>query len=250
MPAAAMTSGRRSGRARLAAARPEAEAEHHRADDGADVGLEEVRAHARDVADVVADVVRDDGRVAGVVLGETRLDLADEVGADVGGLGVDAAADTREQRDRAGAHREAGHDVDRDRELRQPAGHGVAARVGRREQARVRVEEVETAEAEDGQADDRHAHHGAAAERDVERLRQPGARRVGRAHVGVGRHAHADEAREARRERASHEGHRDPPAAALAAHVRDGELRLLRRLNKRSRLLVLSSRAATSCLSA
>jgi hypothetical protein len=36
---------------------------------GADVGLEQVGAHAGHVADVVAHVVGDGGRVAGVVLG-------------------------------------------------------------------------------------------------------------------------------------------------------------------------------------
>ena len=51
------------------------------------------------VADVVAHEVGDDGRVARVVLGDAGLDLADEVGADVGGLGVDAAAELREERD-------------------------------------------------------------------------------------------------------------------------------------------------------
>jgi hypothetical protein len=45
------------------------------------------------VADVVADVVGDHGRVARVVLGDPRLDLPDEVGADVGGLREDAAAE-------------------------------------------------------------------------------------------------------------------------------------------------------------
>ena len=48
------------------------------------VGLEQVGGHAGAVADVVADVVGDHGRVARVVLGDARLDLADEVGADVG----------------------------------------------------------------------------------------------------------------------------------------------------------------------
>ena len=49
--------------------------------------------------DVVADVVRDHSRVARIVLGDASLDLSDEVGADVGGLGVDAAAEPREDRD-------------------------------------------------------------------------------------------------------------------------------------------------------
>jgi hypothetical protein len=81
-------------------------AQSHRGEDRADVGLEEVGAHAGHVADVVTDVVRDGGRVAGVVLGDARLDLADQVGADVRRLGVDAAADAREQRDRAEAPNE------------------------------------------------------------------------------------------------------------------------------------------------
>jgi hypothetical protein len=88
-----------------------------------------------DVTDVVADVVGDGGRVARVVLGDAGLDLADEVGADVGGLGVDAAADAGEQRDRGGAEAEGGddregvvdgEDVDEEDvgERRSPAGPG------------------------------------------------------------------------------------------------------------------------------
>ena len=45
------------------------------------------------------------------------LDLADEVGADVGGLGVDAAAELREERDEAGAEAESD-----DEERRHPYG--------------------------------------------------------------------------------------------------------------------------------
>ena len=52
--------------------------------------------------DVVADEVRDHARVARVVLGDARLDLADEVRPEVGGLGVDTAAELREQRDERG----------------------------------------------------------------------------------------------------------------------------------------------------
>ena len=75
------------------------DADEHRCDGGDDVGLEEVGGHAGAVTDVVTDVVGDDGRVAGVVLGDAGLDLADEVGAHVGGLGEDAAAETGEDRD-------------------------------------------------------------------------------------------------------------------------------------------------------
>ena len=84
--------------------------EDDRGDEGDLVGLEEVGGHAGAVADVVAHVVGDRRRVAGVVLGDARLDLADEVGADVGGLGEDAAADAQEQGDQRAAEAEADED--------------------------------------------------------------------------------------------------------------------------------------------
>ena len=105
---------RRLGSGELARRRRRSRPSDDRRHDRADVGLEEVGAHAGHVADVVAHVVGDDRRVARVVLGDAGLDLADEVGADVGGLGVDAAADAREQRDRGGARcAKRGHDLER-----------------------------------------------------------------------------------------------------------------------------------------
>ncbi len=71
------------------------------------VGLEEVGRHSRAVADVVAYVVGDHRGVPRVVLGDPGLDLADEVGADVGGLRVDAAAEPGEDRDQRAAEGEA-----------------------------------------------------------------------------------------------------------------------------------------------
>ena len=73
------------------------DAEDDRGDEGDLVALEQVGGHAGAVTDVVADVVGDRRRVARVVLGDAGLDLADEVGADVGRLGEDAAADAQEQ---------------------------------------------------------------------------------------------------------------------------------------------------------
>ena len=70
--------------------------QQHGRHQGHGVGLEEVRRHAGAVTDVVAHVVGDDRGVAGVVLGDAGLDLADEVGADIGALGEDAAAEARE----------------------------------------------------------------------------------------------------------------------------------------------------------
>ena len=84
--------------------------EDDRGDQGDLVALEQVGGHAGAVADVVAHVVGDRGRVAGVVFGDAGLDLADEVGADVGRLGEDAATDAQEQRQERAAEAEADED--------------------------------------------------------------------------------------------------------------------------------------------
>ncbi len=68
--------------------------------------------------------------VARVVLGDALLDLADQVGADVGGLGEDAAADTHEHREQRGAEAEALQHgrgvalVEQHHDRRRPAGPG------------------------------------------------------------------------------------------------------------------------------
>ena len=113
-----------SGSSRLAGARQQQRGQHHRGADGDDIGFEQVGGHAGAVADIVADVVGDHRRVAGVVLGDAGLDLADQVGADVGGLGEDAAAETREDRDQRGAEGERDERVDHGAVV---AGDGVAA---------------------------------------------------------------------------------------------------------------------------
>ena len=93
-------------------------AEQHGGDDRDRVGLEQVRGHAGAVADVVADVVGDHGGVARVILGNAGFDLADEVGADVGALGEDAAAEAREDRDQRAAEGQADQRVQRRRRRR------------------------------------------------------------------------------------------------------------------------------------
>ena len=81
-------------------------AQDQRGDQRDRVGLEQVRGHAGAVTDVVTDVVGDGRGVAGIVLGDALLDLADQVGADVGGLGEDAAADPHEHGQQGGAEAE------------------------------------------------------------------------------------------------------------------------------------------------
>ena len=126
-------------------------AEQHGGDQRDRVGLEQVRRHAGAVADIVADVVGDHGRVARVVFGNAGFDLADQVGADIGALGEDAAAQAREDRDQRAAEGEADQRVQR--------------RLGRR--AGAACSQVVAGDAEQPQAHHQHAGDGAAAEGDL-----------------------------------------------------------------------------------
>ena len=71
-----------------------------RGDDGSDIALEDVGPHPGHVTHIVADVVGDGGRIARVVLRDTGFHLANQIGAYVGGLGVDPTTHTCEEGDR------------------------------------------------------------------------------------------------------------------------------------------------------
>ena len=71
------------------------------------IGFKNVRGHAGAVADVVADIVRDGRGIAGIIFIEALLHLADEVRADIRSFGVNAAAETRKDRDERSAERDA-----------------------------------------------------------------------------------------------------------------------------------------------
>ena len=171
----------------------------HRDPDRDDIGFEQVRGHSGAVADIVADVVGDHRRVARIVLGNPGFDLADQVGADVGGLGEDAAAETGEDRHQRGAQRErgqSGHD-------RAVIGR-VAAGAGQvPEQARNR---------EQRQSGHQHAGDGAGAEGGGEALLEAAAGGLGGADVGPHRNVHADEAGRARQDRTDQESDGRKPA--------------------------------------
>ena len=172
-------------------------AEKHDRDRRDRVGLEQVGGHTGAVADVVADVVGDHRRVARVVLGDAGLDLADEVGADVGGLRVDAAAESREDGDQGAAEGEPDEVVDRVvlRDVEPAREHPVVAR------------DAEQAEPDDEQARDR-----AGAESDVQRGRQAVLGRLRRADVRAHGDVHADEAGCGREDGADEEPDRRAPA--------------------------------------
>ena len=182
-------------------------AEDDRRDQRHLVRLEQVGRHTGAVTDVVTDVVGDRRRVARVVFGDAGFDLADEVGADVGRLREDAAADSQEQREQRATEPEA----DQDR------------------RARVLEDHDDHGRAEQAEADREHAGDAAGAERDLERLRHRAAPRRGRgAHVAAHGEAHADEAGEARQEAAEHE-RRGAEAARLRERQRDAAVGVLHR---------------------
>jgi hypothetical protein len=168
-------------------------AEQHHGDRRDGVGLEQVGGHAGAVADVVAHVVGDHGRVARVVLGDPRLDLADQVGADVGRLGEDAAAEPREDRDQRAAEAQADQRVDR----------RLRAVVEDRGQRAVIARHAGQRQAHDEQAGD-----GAAAKRRAERRRDAAASGFGDSRVGPHRNVHADVAGRAGEDAADREADR------------------------------------------
>ena len=162
-------------------------AEDQRGDQRDGVRLEEVGGHAGAVADVVADVVGDGRGVARVVLGDVLLDLADQVGADVGGLGEDAAADPHEHGEERGTEAEA------------------LEHVGRL----VLEEQHDQAGAEQAEADGQHADHGAGAQADRHgRLATGGLGGRGDAQVGAHGEVHAEVAHGGREAGADEEEHR------------------------------------------
>ncbi len=175
----------------------EPDPEQHHRDGGDGVRLEEVGRHPCAVADVVTDVVRDHRGVAGIVLGDARLDLADEVGTDVRGLRVDASAQTGEHGDQRAAEREPDQVVDRGlRAVPDPVGQHP----------------VVPGHAEEAEPDHEEPGHRARAERDLERGLQAFAGSLGRADVRAHGDVHADEPGGPGEDRADQEAERGPPA--------------------------------------
>jgi hypothetical protein len=173
-------------------------AEDQRRDQRDLVGLEQVGRHARAVADVVADVVRDRRGVSRVVLGNALLHLADQVGADVRGLGEDAAAHPHEHREQRAAEPEAD----------QHAG-------------RVLLEDQQDhGRAEQAEADREHPRDAAGAERDPKRPPHPRlAGGVGYSNVRAHGEPHPRETGGRREPGAEHERDRPPePDHEIAVH--------------------------------
>ena len=132
--------------------------------------------------------------------GMPGLDLADEVGADVGRLREDAAAEPREHRDQRAAEREADQIAGRVLgALVEPAGEDAVVR----------------RDAEQAETDHEEAGHRARVERDLERRPNAVLGRFGGAHVGTHGDVHPDEARGGREHRTDQEAEGDAPAEVV-----------------------------------
>jgi len=171
-------------------------AEDQGRDEDHGVGLEEVGCHSRAVAYVVADVVGDGRGVTGIVLGDVLLDLADEIGADVGGLREDAAADAHEHGQQGRTEAE--------------ALEHLGSLTGVDEDDQGRTEQTES--------DREHARDTTGSERDAHRTLLPGVLR-GSGHADVAAHCepHAHVAGDAGEDRPDEE--EDAPADAFGVRL-------------------------------
>ena len=168
---------------------------------GADIALVQVSAHAGHVADVITDVVGDGSGVTGIVLGDTGLDLTDEVSTDVSGLGVDTAAHTGKQRHKGRAHAVHDHDV----------GQRVGVQTADEAQAEEPQRDIKHAETDDGEA-----HDGAGGERNTQTAVQALGSGLRGAGVGVRGNLHADQAGQHRPDTARQERERRHAGEHLA----------------------------------
>jgi hypothetical protein len=144
----------------------------------------------------VAEVGGDDRRVARVVLRDTGLDLADQVGTDIGALGEDTAAESGEDGDQRAAEAEADQCM-QDLVLRRAHGRQNAVIAGDTEQRQTHHQQ---------------AGDGAAAEGNLQCGVEPVVGGLGGAHIGAHRDIHTDVAGGARQHRADDEAERGVPA--------------------------------------
>ena len=81
-------------------------------DDRAYIGLEQVSAHTGNVAYVIAYVISDSSRVTRIVFRDTGFNFTNKVSANVSSFGINTAANTGKQSDRACAQTKTSNDID------------------------------------------------------------------------------------------------------------------------------------------
>ena len=173
--------------------------QHHGRDRGHRIGLEQIGGHAGAIADIVADIVGDGRRIAWIVLGDSGFDLADQIAADVGALGENAAAQPGEDRDQRGAETERHHGIDDGAVIRRQM-----QRAGEEAEIKRHAKERQPGHQEPGD--------GAGAEGE---LKPAGERTDGGlrgAHIGAHGNVHANKAGRTREDRSDGKADRDQPA--------------------------------------
>ena len=173
---------------------------------GTDVRLIQVSAHAGHIAYVIAHVVGDGGGVAGVIFGDTGLHLTDEVGAHIGGFGEDTAAHAGEQSHEGGAHAEHDHGL----------GNLGGVIVGNVLQNVEPNGDIQQAQAHHGEA-----HDGAGGEGHFQAFVQALASGLRGAGVGVGGNLHAHKASQGGVDAAGEEGKGDEPVVQQLAELQN-----------------------------
>ena len=146
-------------------------------------GAEQIGAHTGDITDVITDVIGNDSGVARIILGNASLDLADEISAHIGSLGVDTAAHSSEQSDGGTAQT-----VTRDALEQHLRGVRVLG-VPRHEDSEHVDGAVQDQQTERGQAE---AHDATRAEGGVETVRPGDLAHGGSTSVGVDSDGHTD----------------------------------------------------------
>ena len=185
----------------------------HGGEDGTAIGLVQVGTHTGHVAHVVAHVIGDGRRVAGIVLRDILLHLADDIGTYVGGLGIDTAAHTGEQGLRRSTHSEGQHRGGDDHQ-----GLCFGSFLDKGIQDDPPEGNIKQAESHDGKS-----HNGTAAESDLKTGIERTHGCVGRTRRGVRCGLHADETRQAGEETAGQEGERDPRILYVETIGQDGK---------------------------
>ena len=149
-------------------------ADEHRANERNRVGFENVRRHACAITDIIAHVIGNGCRVARIVLVEIRLHLSNQVRSDIRSLRINAAAQTREDRNERRAQSHANEA--RNRPVRAHLGH----------------HEPKDTDGQKRQADDQQARHGAAIEGSFKGFFSIQSRPLCRANISHYRNSHSD----------------------------------------------------------
>jgi hypothetical protein len=87
-------------------------AEYHRRQYGGHIAAEQIGAHACDIAYIITHIICNRRRVSGVIFGDARFYFPDKVGADIGRLCIDTAANTGEKCNGFCPEGKAGEDFD------------------------------------------------------------------------------------------------------------------------------------------